>query len=113
MTTKNEPTLSELITELTRPQPVTLDSVLITSESMRGPLAETGCVVEIDEATYHWFFGVLPPHYVGHDFFLFAEGMESFRLFFVDEGQYFVRRLTWNQTRRVCQAAALPLPGTD
>ena len=113
MKTKNRETLAELITEFTRPEPVTLDSVLITSESMRGPLAETGCVVEIDEATYDRCLNMLPPHFAGCGFFLCAEGAESFRLYFAESERYFVRCLNWNQTRRVCRAARIPLPGTE
>ena len=113
MTTKNKETLAELITDFTRPEPVTIDSILSRSKSILGPLAATGYVVEIDEETYGWFLNELPPHHAGCGFFLCAEGEEPFRLFFAKSDRYFVRRLDWNQTRRVCRAARIPLPETD
>ena len=110
MTTKNKETLAELITDFTRPQPVTLDSILSRSKSILGPLAATGYVVEIDAESYHWFFDLRPPHFVGRDYFLFGEGMEPFRLFFVSDERHFVRRLTWDQTQEVCYSAGILLP---
>jgi len=110
MKTKNMQTLAKLITELRRPKPVTLDSVASRSKSILGPLAATGYVVELDAESYHWFFDLRPPHFVGRDYFLFGEGMEPFRLFFVSDKRHFVRRLTWDQTREICYSAGIPIP---
>ncbi len=113
MKTKNMQTLAKFITEHRRPNPVPLDSVVSRSKSILGPLAATGYVVEIDAESYRWFFDLRPPHFIGLDYFLFAEGMEPFRLFFVSGKRHFVHRLTWDQTRRICKAAAIPLPGNE
>ena len=112
MTNTRTQDLLDLIDELTWPQPVKVDSVVDpTSNTILGPLAYTGCVVEIDAATYHWFLGVLPPHFMERECYCHAEGLEPLQLFFARAGRYFTRRLTWDETLRFCRLARIPLPG--
>jgi hypothetical protein len=53
---------------------------------------------EIDEKTFYYFEGVLPPKLAHGCWFAFAEGMEPLTIFWQDEGRFFARRLNWNQT---------------
>ena len=69
----------------------------------------TGLAAEIDEEIYDWFLDCLPPKWQGHGF-AFAEGAESLRYFWKHDGRFFVRQLTWEETKAFCQAAGIPLP---
>jgi len=68
-----------------------------------------GQIAEIDENTYEWFLDCLPPHWQGRGF-AFAEGREALRYFYGQDGRYFVRQLTWEETKTFCKAAGIPLP---
>lgn len=63
-----------------------------------------------DEATYDWFLECLPPQWMGACGFAFAEGREPLMLFWAKDDQYFVRQLTWPETREFCRLACIPEP---
>jgi len=69
-------------------------------ESASGP-------AEIDEETYWYFLGTLPPRFMQENYFCFAEGMEPFQLFWERDGRYFARQLDWQQTRNFCRLAGI------
>ena len=64
---------------------------------------------EINEKTYFWFLGVLPPRFMAGSHFCFAEGMEPFRLFWQTNDRYFARQLDWTQTKTFCRLAKTPV----
>ncbi len=67
-------------------------------------------VCEIDEETYDWFLECLPPRWMSASAFAFAEGAEALRLFWKQNGCFFVRQLTWDETQTFCRLAQIPLP---
>lgn len=67
--------------------------------------AAAGMIVEIDEDTFDWFIDVLPPQYCTPGFFAFAEGAEPLRMFWRKGERYFVRRLSWDETRKFVRLA--------
>jgi hypothetical protein len=69
----------------------------------------SGRVCEIDEETYDWFLECLPPKWMGSGF-AFAEGAEPLKLFWKQKGRFFVRQLTWDETRTFCRLAKIPIP---
>jgi hypothetical protein len=112
METEQTQSLQEFIDDLTRPEPFGFNTVDEAAPSrILGPLADTGCVVEIDAETYSWYSAVFPQHFWRPSCFCFAEGFEPFRLFFRKSGRCFTRRLTWNETRTFCRLADIPFPG--
>src|SRR5205823_3112754 len=62
------------------------------------------------EEVYRYFLGVLPPHYHGGDFFVFAEGAEPLRLFVRRGDRCLCRQLTWKETVTFCELAGIDLP---
>jgi hypothetical protein len=64
---------------------------------------------EIDDETYWYFLGTLPPRFMRENYFCFAEGMEPFQLFWERDGRYFARQLDWQQTRNFCRLAGIPV----
>ncbi len=69
-----------------------------------------GTTAEIDEETFVYFLGVLPPKYQSGGAFAFAEGAEALRLFWRSGGQSFCRQLTWDETKLFCQLTGTPFP---
>ena len=67
-------------------------------------------VAEIDEETYSYWLEVLPPRYMNESLFCFAEGGEAFRIFWREEGGFFCRQLTWEETITFCRLAGITLP---
>jgi hypothetical protein len=68
-------------------------------------------VAEVSEETYAYFLEVLPPHYQSGGLFAFAEGLEPLCLFWRGSDKcYWVRQLTWSQTRTFCRLANIRLP---
>lgn len=79
--------------------------------SLEEARARPGCITEIEEETYFQYLEVLPPQLMLGSVFCFAEGAEPHLLFWSANGLYYARQLTWDETRRLCEAAGLPLPG--
>lgn len=74
-------------------------------------IAVPGQIAEIDEETYSYFLEVLPPKYQGGSLFAFAEGAEELRLFWQDRDNHFwVRQLTWDETKTFCRLAGMSFP---
>lgn len=69
-----------------------------------------GKIAEVDADSYWYFLEVLPPKYQRGSFFAFAEGAEALRLFWPKGDQYFCRQLTWEETKKFCRLAHIPLP---
>ncbi len=74
-----------------------------TWEATMERMAAAVAPAEINEKTYFYFIGVLPPRLMADNCFCFAEGAEPFRLFWERNGRYFVRSLDWDQTRILCR----------
>ena len=69
-----------------------------------------GRINVITEEVYDHFLGCLPPHWMGDGCFAFAEGAEPLSLFWHQSGEYYVRQLTWEETRQFCHHAHISLP---
>lgn len=69
-----------------------------------------GRIAMIDEKTYFYFLEVLPPKFMTGGLFAFAEGAEEIQLFWRSNGQFFCRKLTWNETRDFCLHAHVSFP---
>lgn len=69
-----------------------------------------GRVNVISEDVYDHFLGCLPPHWMGDGIFAFAEGAEPLSLFWHQSGEYYVRQLTWEETREFCRLANISRP---
>lgn len=69
-----------------------------------------GVVIEVGEETFDYFLDVLPPKWMGHGGYCFAEGAEALRYFWKSRGQWFCRQLTWDETTAFCAAAGIPKP---
>ena len=67
-----------------------------------------GRINEIAEETYWYFLEVLPPKLFNGNQFCFAEGDEPLRLFWRQQGRYFCRQLTREETERLCDLSGLP-----
>ena len=68
----------------------------------------TGRVHEITEETWFYFLEVLPPKLLRGRWFAFAEGQEPLTIFWRRNGIHYCRRLTEEETDRVCAASGLP-----
>lgn len=80
-------------------------------QAMIERIHRTDFVHEVDEETYDWFLECLPPKYMsGGGIFAFAEGAEAIKFFWCREGKYFVRPLTWKETKEFCRLARISLP---
>lgn len=73
-----------------------------------------GRIREIEQHVYFWYLNDLPPRWLWRRCFCTSEGVRPFRLFWANESgcfvrrrRYFVRRLTWEQTYRICELARL------
>lgn len=111
MTTMTNQTLAQFIREVMQPNPEPLDEDGPRHHGLVPIPESAGRVVEIDEETYWWFLEVLPPYYMEGNRFCFAEGFVPFHFFFMRGERYFVRLLTWDETRTFCRLADVPLPG--
>src|SRR3989442_1237047 len=103
------PTLREYIAQLMRAEIVPRPD----RETWDGLIARihvTAKIAEIDEETFDWFLECLPPRYLTGGLFAFAEGAEALKLFWKKGGRFFVRPLTWDETKTFCKAAGMPLP---
>lgn len=81
-----------------------------TWDAMIARIHVTGRHAEIDEETWDWFLECLPPKHMGAGYFAFAEGQEALKVFWKRGGRFFVRPLTWDETREYCRLARIPLP---
>lgn len=61
---------------------------------------------EVPPEAYAYFLGVLPPVRTLVNGFVFAEGLDPWRLFFRHEGRYWVRTLTDQETRVFAEGSA-------
>lgn len=77
---------------------------------MIGRMRKTGFVNVITEEVFDHFLGCLPPHWMGHGGFAFAEGAEPLSLFWRQAGEYYVRQLTWVETQEFCRLAHISCP---
>ena len=77
------------------------------TESYIRRLTEGKPSAEIDEETYWHYLEVLPPKFLRHTFFAFAEGMEPLRLFWRNRDRYFARQLSWSETYEFCGETGL------
>src|SRR5215468_945545 len=61
-------------------------------------------IVSLTEDDWNYWLEVLPPRWMSGSHFCFAEGEEPFRLFWQTSGaRFFVRQLTWDETRTFCR----------
>lgn len=112
METKQTQTLQGFIRELIQPEAVPATKAhKRDGETIYMPPEETGIVAKINEETWDWFLDVLHPHYMQAGLFCFAEGFTPLSVFFRRSGRYFVRTLTWDETRKFCRLAGVPMPG--
>ncbi len=74
-----------------------------TWEATLARMSDPSHPAEIDEKTFSYFLGVLPPRFMLGEYFGFAEGAEPVRLFWERGDRYFVRLLDWTQTKILCQ----------
>lgn len=68
----------------------------------------SGRIVEVTEETWDYFLDVLPPKLQRGSWFAFAEGQEELTIFWQRQGRFFARRLSWEQTFQLCDAAGRP-----
>ena len=57
-------------------------------------------VVEVTEETYYYFLEVLPPRFMEHFVFGFAEGDEVLKIFWEKGSKFYCRTLTEEQHRQ-------------
>ena len=76
-------------------------------EAMMNRIQSASGPAEIDEKTYWYFLGVLPPRFMQENYFCFAEGSEPYRLFWERDGRYFARQLDWQQTKNFGRLASI------
>jgi hypothetical protein len=70
-----------------------------------------GRISEVTEEQYDYWLEVLPPKYMNSSLFAFAEGAEALRLFWQDQdGRYWMRQLTWEETTTFCRLARISVP---
>jgi hypothetical protein len=67
-------------------------------------------IAHIDEDTFTYFLEVLPPKFQSGNVFAFAEGSEPLRLFWRNDGHFFCRQLSWNETKTFCRFAQVSFP---
>jgi hypothetical protein len=68
----------------------------------------TGRIHEITEEFSLYFLDVLPPKIHGGWWFAFADGQEPLTIFWQSAGKRYCRRLTDDETARLCNASGLP-----
>jgi hypothetical protein len=109
MVGKSTKTLNEYLRELTDGAPATRPTRREKWAGMLKRIDAFGQIAEVDKETYWHFLEVLPLRWMDDKTFAFcfAEGMESFRLFWHQRERYFCRRLTWAETYRFCDLASL------
>ena len=107
MTTTATRTLAECLQELSEGDAVPIPDDGETWHDMLDRVGVVGRIAEVDEETYWHFLEVLPPIYIDERFFCFAEGMEPFWLFWKRKDRHFVRRLSWEQTYKLCDLAGV------
>lgn len=73
-------------------------------------IRKPGFVNVITEEVFEHFLGCLPPHWMGQGGFAFAEGAEPLSLFWKQSDEYYVRQLTWEETRQFCRLARISVP---
>lgn len=71
-------------------------------------LSVAGRIAEISADVWEYFLEVLPPKLMGRGYFCFAEGQEPLRIFWRQQGKYFGRQLSQQETDRLCDLAGLP-----
>lgn len=67
-----------------------------------------GRINEIAADAYWYFLEALPPKLFNGNQFCFAAGDEPLRLFWRQQGRYFCRQLTREETENVCDLSGLP-----
>ncbi len=96
--------LGSLLKQLTATEPVPI----ATEAGIARLPRETGVVFETNEDTYDHFLDALPVPFMHGNLFSFAEGFDPHTLFFRRGGQYFMRRLTEEETEALCRLANIP-----
>ncbi|HUU95645.1 MAG TPA: hypothetical protein VM487_07885 [Phycisphaerae bacterium] len=107
MTLTNVNTLAGCFRELSEGEAVPIPEGGETWRDMFDRIDAEKRIAEVDEETYWYFLEVLPPRYMDESFFCFAEGMEPLRLFWQRGCRYYVRRLNWKQTHKLCDLAGI------
>ncbi len=107
MTLTHPNTLARCFHELSEGEAVPIPEGGETWRAMLDRTLAEGRIAEVAEETYWHYLEVLPPIYIDESFFCFAEGMEPFRLFWKRKARYFVRRLNWKQTHKLCDLAGI------
>ena len=64
----------------------------------------------ISDDDYQYWLQVLPPRWIRGSDFCFAEKDQEFRLFWKEDGSYFVRQLTTDETLLFCSLAGIQPP---
>jgi hypothetical protein len=64
----------------------------------------------ISDEDYCYWLQVLPPPWIRGSDFCFAEEDQEFRLFWKEDGSYFVRQLTVDETLLFCSLAGIQPP---
>ena len=79
-------------------------------KSLIDRISVAGRIAAIDEETYFYFLEVLPPKFMKGGLCAFAEGAEEIQLLWRNGGQFFCRRLTWDETKAFCHFARMSFP---
>ena len=97
-------TASLLLREIT-------NNIVATATSLQEARERPGTTCEVEEETYFYYLEVLPPQFMDVRCFCFAEGAESYLLFWRRDDRYFARQLTMAETAATAKLAGIPLPG--
>ena len=102
--------LSAIINKLTDTRCLFLPDSAESWEDLIKRVSTAGVVAEVDAETFDYFLDVLPPKWMGHGCYCFAEGAEALRYFYKSSGRFFCRQMTWDETAAFCAAAGIPKP---
>ena len=87
------------------------NNIVANAASLEEATRRPGAVWEVDEETYFYYLEVLPPQFMDARCYCFAEGAESYLLFWRRDDRYFARQLTMAETEAISKLAGIPLPG--
>jgi len=68
---------------------------------------QQGRIVPISEETWWEFLEILPPRWMNANAFVFAEGGNSFRLYWKQGNEHFVRQLSEDETDLFCKLSGV------